>query len=313
MAHHENRTTPGITAYLRALRLPFATASIFPFLAGSFLPHSAFRGIKCMLGLGAALFTHLAANLINDYADSKSGADWQDVNFYKFFGGSKLIQEGVFSEKFYLRFAIACGSFATLCVILLAVLLSNASIVIFYGIIVFLGFSYSHKPLQFSYRRMGEFIIFILFGPTLVMGGYFIQTGKFPAIESFLVSLPFAFFTTAILFSNEIPDYETDIKVKKFTWVSITGKSSAFILYGVLMAAGFISIASNIARGNLSLISLCSYLALVPAVKAFSILKGHYNDKVQLMRSSQLTIGVQVLTSIIMIIDIIKGQVHLIY
>ena len=92
---------------IRALRLPFAAVSVLPFVFGSLLDWPYFDIPRFILGLIAAVGTHLGANLINDYADSKSGADWQDKRFFGFFGGSKLIQENVFSQRFYLNLALA--------------------------------------------------------------------------------------------------------------------------------------------------------------------------------------------------------------
>ena len=75
--------------------LPFLSASVLPFVFGSLIIRDNFNLAGFLLGLVAVMSTHLSANLINDYADSKSGADWQDRSFYGLFGGSKLIQEKV--------------------------------------------------------------------------------------------------------------------------------------------------------------------------------------------------------------------------
>ena len=86
--------------FVRALRLPFITASIFPFIAGSLLSLPHFDVLRFITGLVCAASAHLSANLINDWADSRSGADNKDKHFYGFFGGSKLIQENILTEKF---------------------------------------------------------------------------------------------------------------------------------------------------------------------------------------------------------------------
>lgn len=65
-----------------------------------------FSLLPFILGLISVAGMHLGANLINDYADSLSGADWQDRQFWKFFGGSKFIQEGILSPQWYLVSAI---------------------------------------------------------------------------------------------------------------------------------------------------------------------------------------------------------------
>ena len=286
---------------IRALRLPFITASILPFIFGSLINRHNFNLWGFILGLVAASATHLSANLINDYADSKSGADWQDKNFYKFFGGSKLIQEMVFSERFYLRLAIIFAVIATASVIFLSVALKHLWVVGFYLVIIILSWSYSRKPLQFSYHRWGEFFIFILFGPVLVMGGYFIQTKIFPDIRIFLLSLPFGFLTTAILFANEVPDFSDDKKWGKFTWVSITGSQRAFLLYYLLMGLALSTILLNVILGYLSAWALLSLLFIFPAHKAAVVLRRYPYDKIRLVESSKLTITVQFLVSLVLI------------
>jgi 1,4-dihydroxy-2-naphthoate octaprenyltransferase len=286
---------------IRALRLPFASASVLAFAFGSFINRDNFQLNSFLLGLVAAVATHLSANLINDYADSKSGADWQDKNFYSFFGGSKLIQEKVLSEKFYLYAALFCLSLAGLCVFLLIIILKSLIVIFLFTAIILLAFSYSHKPLQLSYRRLGEPVIFLLFGPVLVMGGYFIQTRIFPGLKSFILSLPFGFLTTAILFSNEVPDYADDKKAGKLTWVSLTGANRAFILYSVLIILAFLSILLGVFLKFMTSWALISWVLILPAMKAAGILKRYYTDKSRLMESSKLTIAVQALVSIFLV------------
>ncbi|UCC94606.1 MAG: prenyltransferase [Candidatus Omnitrophota bacterium] len=294
-----------VELYIRALRLPFITASVFPFLFGSFLTEQSLRFIPFLLGLFSVIATHLGANLLNDYADSKTGADWQDKKFYTFFGGSKLIQEGLLSEKFYRNLSICCFVFASLCILSLAVILKSVAVIGYFLLILLLGISYSYKPFRFSYHRLGEIFLFILFGPVPVMGGYFIQTQVFPTAEGFLLSLPFGFFTTAILFANEVPDFPGDSKVGKFTWVSLMGQKNAYKFYFLLVLFGFFSIVLNYLVGYLGALSLVSLVFIFIALKATSLLKKHSHDKMRLLDSSRLTIALQSLVSIVLIIDVL--------
>lgn len=286
---------------IRALRLPFVTASILPFIFGSLIQRHHFNFAGFLLGLIAVVSTHLSSNLINDYADSKSGADWKDKNFYGFFGGSKLIQEKIFPEGFYLKLSITFALIAAFSVIALALLLKNPLVVVLYALIIIIGWQYSAKPLQFSYHMLGEIVIFMLFGPALVMGGYFIQTGIFPDLKSFILSAPFGFFTTAILFSNEIPDFQDDKASGKLTWVNFFGPQGSYILYVLFILLGFYFISLSMLFGFLGKISIIAFLLLALAFKAALILKSDYADKIKLMESSKLTIALQALVSIVLI------------
>jgi len=291
-----------IKNFVRALRLPFLSASILPFIFGSLYAKGYFRLAGFLLGFGAVAATHISANVANDYADSKSGADWQEKKFYKFFGGSKLIQEQVFSETFFKYIAQVAACIAVFCVVGLSFVLSDCRVIGYYLAILVLGWSYSCKPLQFSYRRLGECIIFLTFGPAIVMGGYFIQTGLFPNMKSFLLSVPFGIFTTAILYANEIPDYGDDTRVNKMTWVSIVGVERAYALYWLLITIGFISMAALIQLRYVSIWALGAFIGIIPAIRAAGILKHHYRDKTKLVVSSQLTIALQTMVSVIMIV-----------
>jgi 1,4-dihydroxy-2-naphthoate octaprenyltransferase len=152
---------------------------------------------------------------------------------------------------------------------------------------------------------MGELMIFLLFGPALVMGGYFIQSRIFPTLQGFVVSLPFGVLTAAILFANEVPDYQTDKKSRKFTWVNFTGPKFAFRLYYLLIILVFLSIVLNIVMGYLGLVALLALLLVLPSFKAGRILKEHYADKRKLMESSRLTILTQALAGVIIILGVI--------
>lgn len=296
-----------IKVIIRALRLPFLSASILPFIFGSFIVRYNFNIFGFICGFLAVAAMHLSANLINDYADSKSGADWQDRNFYKFFGGSKLIQEKVLSQNFYLKAAIFFALISSACVVLLAIIMHNSMVIWLYVLIIVLSWSYSARPLQFSYHRCGEFFIFILFGPALVMGGYFIQTRIFPDFKSFMLSLPFGFLTTAILFANEVPDFVDDQKVGKFTWVSILGPKRAFLLYYFLIGLAFLAILLNFILGYFSAWALLSLGCIVLAYKAADILKKYPFDKMRLIESSKLTIAIQFFIGLVLIGVILYG------
>ncbi|MFH1771581.1 MAG: prenyltransferase [Candidatus Omnitrophota bacterium] len=292
-----------IGIYMRALRVLFLSASILPFIAGSLIEKSIFSLLLFIIGLFAVAATHLGANLLNDYADSKSGVDAKDKTFYGFFGGSKLIQEGVLPQRFYLNSSVLFFIIGIISVLTLSIIINSKAILLYYLIIIILGFSYSHKPPQLSYRKLGEAVIFVLFGPALVMGGYFIQTQIFPTFKGFLLSLPFGFLTTAILFSNEIPDFNEDRQYSKLTWVSLAGGKNSYILYGLLVFLSLFSVVINIVYGTLSFLSLSVFICIIPLIKSLKIIKNSYSDKIKLTESSKITIAVHAAVSIIIIAD----------
>jgi 1,4-dihydroxy-2-naphthoate octaprenyltransferase len=290
---------------IRAMRLPFVSASALPFIFGSLLNKDGFNVLNFLLGLIGVVATHLSANLINDYADSKSGRDWQDKKYYGLFGGSKLIQEGVLSELFYFKLAVLFLVVAGTCLLMLAFTLHSMLIIQFFLVIVILSWAYSQKPFRLSYRMAGEPVIFLLFGPALVMGGYFIQNEIFPDARSFILSLPFGFLTTALLFINEVPDAEADATVGKKTWVALTGKQNAYIVYAILVLFAFFYIAVSMALGYVKWPAVFVFAAALCCIKAFMILKKDYGNKDRLLAASRLTIIGLVIMNVVLILDIL--------
>ncbi|MBI4845588.1 MAG: prenyltransferase [Candidatus Omnitrophica bacterium] len=288
---------------ITALRLPFISVSQIAFLFGSLISWPQFNPGYFILGSGIVIFTHLGANLFNDYADSLSGVDWQDTNAYGFFGGSKLIQQKIFSERFYLVTAVCFFSLALAGVLFLSVLMKSFIVLGSFLFVCVIGAGYSLGPLEFSYKRIGELVIFLLFGPALVMGGYFIQTGVFPSWEGFYLSLPLGFAAIAVLFANEIPDFPHDLAKNKLNWVSFWGQEKAFIGYYFIIACIFCSVVFNVIAGNLRVWTLSCFLGIVPVLKAGRILKYFYADKQKCRDSSKLTIGVYIYSGIILIMD----------
>jgi 1,4-dihydroxy-2-naphthoate octaprenyltransferase len=288
---------------VRALRLPFAAASLLPFVMGTLLARPSLSLVRFLLGICAVVSTHVSANAMNDYADSKSRADWQDTGYFGCFGGSKLIQTGVFSERSYLLLAVAFGAMSLGSVVALAVLLRSVFVVVMFCLILFLAWSYSARPLALSYRGVGEAVIFLLFGPAVVMGGYFLQTRLFPTLEGFMVSLPFGFLTTAILIANEIPDRAEDRESGKHNWAVAVGQRHGYLLYFVIAGCGYLSILLCISRGYFSMLGLCSLVAFPMTASATRLLKERFADKRELVRSSIQSIGAHTIAGSILIAD----------
>jgi 1,4-dihydroxy-2-naphthoate polyprenyltransferase len=289
---------------MRALRLPFLSASLLPYVFGSLLGDGLDR-LRFVLGLLTVAATHLSANVLNDFADSRSGADWHDRTWYGFFGGSKLIQEGKLTESFYLRTAIVLAGIATLSTIALTVLMGSPLPLPAYAAILILGWAYSAKPIPLSHRRLGEAVVFLLFGPACVMGGYFIQSGMFPEGRAFALSLPFGFMTAAILLANEVPDLEDDLRAGKRTLVSLTGQARGYLLYTGAVACALGSVGLCYAAGWLGNLSFAAYAAAIPSGAAAVILRRHADDKATLVRASKLAIGAQALLGVALIMDVI--------
>lgn len=228
-----------LSVYLRALRLPFLTGSLFQVAVATALAYWAehlwnFR-FFALTALGVAAL-HLGANLINDYYDA-FGSDPLNLNFTPFSGGSRVIQNQEFRAEtvrnmayLFLALGVVCG--------LLLIYLGRPWV----GLVGLLGlgagFFYSAAPVQLMSAGLGEGVIFVAFGPLLTWGAYYVQTGKL-ALVGAAVGLPLAFLITAIIWINEFPDLTADVAAAKRHLVARLGLQRSRWVYAALMLAPF--------------------------------------------------------------------------
>ncbi|MEW6675710.1 MAG: prenyltransferase [Nitrospirota bacterium] len=114
--------------------------------------------------------------------------------------------------------------------------------------------TYTTKPIQWSYRGMGEILIGFCYGWLPVAASCYIQIGQISPLVHW-VSLPIAFTIFNVILINEFPDYPADREFGKKNLVVRFGKERMSKLYALMSFA-----------------ALCSYvLAIITCVpiKAF--------------------------------------------
>ncbi len=232
----------GLGTYIRAVRLPFLTGSLMPVALAAAL--ASYRGVwggffyffLTVLGVAGL---HTGGNLINDYYDS-FGSDPLNRFATPFSGGSRVIQKEELSADTVRNLAYTCLGLGLACGLVL----------IYYGRpwVALLGlfglaaaYLYSASPVQLMSKGLGEFTIFLAFGPVLTLGAYYAMTGII-APEGFCVGLPLAFLITAILWINEFPDLEADTAAAKEHLVARLGLKRSRLVYAGLMLAPFLSL-----------------------------------------------------------------------
>jgi 1,4-dihydroxy-2-naphthoate octaprenyltransferase len=185
----------------------------------------------------------IAKNASGELVDFDSGTDQavRAENRSPFSGGKRVLIDGLLSQRqtrniaviFFLA-AIAAG---------LTITAFRDSRVLGFGIIgMVLAWSYHGGPLKLVYRGLGELAVAIAYGPLVVCGTYFVQTGSFsaPLIHG---SMALGLLIAAFLWINEFPDYDADKAAGKKTLVVQLGRETASLVYVVLVATGYIWLA----------------------------------------------------------------------
>ena len=291
--------------YIKELRAPFLSASLLPILLGGVLVQGWEKTDKLLLFTLIILcgsLIHLAGNTMNDYFDFKSGSDSSDTCKTPFSGGSGLLVDKLLAPREVFILSICLLTVAALSgFIILYLSPGNPLFIILFGAAgVFLGYAYTAPPFNFVYRGLGELTIFLAFGPLTVCATYYMLSGNI-SITPFLYSLAPGIMTTAILWINQFPDYETDKRAKKKTLVVQIGLSRSRYIYFILIALTAIILVAGSLYGQLPMKILWALFFIFPAIAAAIILHRHYLTPSRLIPAMGLTIVAHTVLTVIMI------------
>jgi len=268
----------GFWLVFKTLRLPFLIASILPALIGIMIAiNEGYIDLTYafLIVIGVALI-HAALNVANDYHDHITGADVINLTPTPFSGGSRVIQHGLVEPS--TSFKIFSSLYvAGISIGLYFTLLRGVWILILMSIGVFISYFYSAKPLRFSEKGLGEIMVGIGFGPIITLGSYVAMTGKLSLIP-LLVSIPIGTLIALILYVNEIPDREWDIKAGKLTLVARMKKENIAKGYLLGIIVTYLSYLLCLLIEALPIISIVVLAFLPLAIKIYKGIKSGYHD-----------------------------------
>lgn len=279
--------------WYRAIRARFFTATFVPIFLGAVIAwHGSgeFNWIYFLLALFGGIFIHAGLDLINDYSDHTSGVD--EINSYHnpFSGGSRVIQEGLLSPKQVFWASIMCFAIGSGIGLFLDFALPGHTLLIIGVTGVFLAYFYSADPIRIGYTSLGEISCGLGFGPVMVLGSYYVQTGKV-AWQPLWASLPVGILIALVLYINEFPDYEADRKASKKTLVVVMGKRKAVRLYPFLLVMSYLIIIAGVIVGIFPLPVLISLLTVPLAFRAIKVAWNNFDKIFELLPANAATIG----------------------
>lgn len=287
--------------FFLATRLPFLTASLVPValgIAAAATQHRFNLGLAALTLLGAVA-VHLGLNVANDVFDATSGADEYNVNPTLFSGGSRVIQYGLVS----LRQMIAISAVAYAVAIAIGLYLASVAGwgLLWLGLAgVLISFFYTAPPLRLVHHGLGEPATALGFGPIMVLGAYYVQTGHY-ALQPLVLSIPVALLVMLILYANEIPDRVADARAGKRTLVVRLSRKVVLQGYGVAAALAYLALVVGVVAGLLPWPTLAALLTIPLAVKTLRGLEQNYDDPYVLMGSLQDNVVLHFSTGILLV------------
>lgn len=226
--------------------------------------------ITIILTLKAGLLIQAGVNLVNDYFEGKTDKLYDDDRKYLFLG-----VERTKTEIIIFLVGIACFGIAALIGLLLVIYFKNITLLII-GIIGLIGgYAYTGYPFNYKDKGLGALFSFILMGPLMVVGSYCVF-GNTRILDVILLSLPFSFLIPALLFSNEIRDYEKDAENGIKTFSVRFGLEMGRRAYLILVVLSYVSVIILVLFKTLPVASLLTFLSVNKAYKTYKL---QYIDK----------------------------------
>jgi 1,4-dihydroxy-2-naphthoate octaprenyltransferase len=215
--------------------------------------------------IGITLF-HAAANVINDYYDTLYKIDQPDSPTAKY--RPHPILSGMLTPNQLLRQAIIL--FAITFVIGVATAFLRSYHVLWIGIVGMLtSYFYTAGPAKLKHRALGEFSVFMMWGPLMVEGAYAVQR-QMLSMKALYISIPFGILVALVLLANNMRDIDHDTRHNVKTLGIILGIRKSYILFAGLIVAAYASVLGMMMAG---ILSLWGFLILLSLPNAWSLLR----------------------------------------
>src|SRR5579875_1917573 len=249
--------TPGVRAWMLAIRVPTLSAAVVPVLVGTAIAMRNYRVSPAVfvVTLCAALLIQIGTNLTNDLFDFQTGADTGERP-----GRVRVVRSGLISPRQVawasaITFATAIGLGFYL------VIVGGWPIVAIGLAAVASGIAYTGGPWPLGYHGLGDLFVFIFFGVVAVVGTFYLQAGMVNN-AAIMASMPVAMLVTAILVVNNLRDIDTDRRAGKRTLAVRLGRGATRLQYSILVLGAYLIAAAMWLCGAASSWAILPWLTL---------------------------------------------------
>jgi 1,4-dihydroxy-2-naphthoate polyprenyltransferase len=171
--------------------------------------------------------------MINDYFDLEGGVDTDDYVRAQY--APHPILSGWVTKR-QLGTAILIANLIDLAILAFLMTQRGPLVAAFALGGLFVSVFYVAPPIRLKHIGLGEPGVFVVWGPLMVVGTFFVATGQIPG-WAWVASLPYAILVTTVLFGKHIDKIEADRKKGVRTMPVLLGERNARRVAQVLMIA----------------------------------------------------------------------------
>jgi len=232
----EGRAIDGVSRWLLITRAAVFSMTITSALIGGLLAGASAaepRWGYFLLALTGLVLAHAANNMINDYFDTTGGVD--DPNYTRALYAPHPLLSGLISKRGLVA-AIAAVNVVDLLILIVLASARGSEVVTFAMAGLFISVFYVAPPLKLKHRGLGEPGVFLVWGPLMIGGTYFVTAGTVPGWV-FLASIPYAITVTTVLMGKHVDKFEQDSSRGIHTLPVILGKETSLAITKWMMIA----------------------------------------------------------------------------
>jgi 1,4-dihydroxy-2-naphthoate octaprenyltransferase len=267
----QDRTMDPVSKWLIITRASVFSMTITSGLIGGLLaaaqvgdPNWGYFGLA-LLGL---VFAHAANNMINDFFDLEGGVDTDEYARAQY--APHPILSGMISKR-GLLFAIVAVTLADAFIMLFLVFNAGYPVLIFALAGFFISLFYVAPPIRLKHIGLGEPAVFLVWGPLMIGGTYFVTAGELPSSGVWLACVPYALVVTTVLIGKHIDKIQADRQKGIRTLPVLIGERPALWLNMFLMSAYYLIVTLLVIAGTLGVWVLLVFLALPRLVRVIHI------------------------------------------
>lgn len=211
-----------------------------------------------LITLVAMVIFHAATNLLNDYFDVQNGVDTLETSTAQYRPHPLL--EGKLQPQQVRHGVVILYLLVALAGIALAA--ARGWIILLIGLIgAFASIAYTAPPFKYKYHALGELSVFLMWGPLMIGGAYFVQHQTLSP-QVLWVSLPFGALVALVILVNNLRDMVHDHRKGVRTLPLLIGQGNGLRLYVMLIVLAYAGILWMSFVGPLHLWSLLVLLSL---------------------------------------------------
>ncbi len=254
-----------LAVWLQAVRAFSFPAAIVPVAVGAVLAVHSEGAVAWWLVpfiAVASVLMQAGTNLVSDFFDYGKGVD-KDYTY----GSSGVLTARLLTPAQVFVGGVVAFAIAS-CIGLLFIALRGWPIMGL-GVLGLLGgFFYTARPVGYKYLALGDALVFMLMGPLMVIGTYFVLTDSY-SHSVLIASLPVGCLVAAILHANNMRDIQHDRDAQVRTVANLLGHDLSRLEYYVLVGGAYVAVLGMIAGGLVSPWGLLVFATVPLAVKNF--------------------------------------------